>query len=143
MMMADHRTYASLVLEGPVQHRPRAARRWVVARCGDLELELTGADLPLLVSELVTNACNHGADPVTVRLSLGSTTVRIEVEDSYPGLPEVRHPDEREERGRGMLIVDSLTRGWGAENTPTGKVVWAEIPRRLSGPRDLQQVGGV
>lgn len=142
MMMADHRTYASLVLDGPAQHRPRKARRWVVARCGDLELDLTGADLPLLVSELVTNACIHGGDPVTVRLAVGPTTVRIEVEDSYPGRPEVRHPDEREERGRGMLIVDSLSHGWGTENTATGKVVWAEMPIHLDGPRGLKQVGG-
>lgn len=139
--MADHPARGSLLLEGPLWKRPGDARRWVLARCVELNLEPNGVDLPLLVSELVTNACVHGADPIIIRLDLNAARVRVEVEDSVPELPEVQRPDVREPRGRGMLIVESLSHMWGAESTPGGKVVWAEVPIRVDGTSRPQRVG--
>jgi hypothetical protein len=31
------------------------------------------------------------------------------------------------------LIVEALSRAWGAESTGAGKVVWAEVPIRPAG----------
>jgi anti-sigma regulatory factor (Ser/Thr protein kinase) len=87
----------------------------------------------LLVSELVTNACVHGAEPIRVRLDVDQRRVRVEVEDGSPVLPEVQRPDGRSTIGRGLRIVESLSRAWGAERVGAGKVVWAELPIRPGG----------
>jgi len=120
----------SLSLNGRASDRPRAARRWVVARCAALHVDAGNVDLPLLVSELVTNACVHGAEPIRVHLDVGQARVRVEVEDGSPVMPEVKRPDGRSTVGRGLLIVESLSRAWGAERAGAGKVVWAEVPVR-------------
>ena len=63
--MHDPHTRISLSLDGRASDRPRVARRWVIDRCAELHLDMEGTDLPLLVSELVTNACVHGAEPIS------------------------------------------------------------------------------
>jgi two-component sensor histidine kinase len=118
----------SFALSGPLQDRPRLARRWVMAKCTELQFDCAGVDLPLLVSELVTNACLHGGDPVTLRLELSRTRARVEVEDGVPGWPGMRSPTDRDPGGRGLLIVDSLSHVWGIDQAAAGgKVVWAEV----------------
>jgi anti-sigma regulatory factor (Ser/Thr protein kinase) len=120
------------------------ARRWVMARCAELRFECASVNLPLLVSELVTNACTHGADPVTLRLEMNSAKARVEVEDSIPELPGVRSPTDRDPGGRGLLIVESLSHGWGVEQTAAGgKVVWAEVLMEEPGNETLEKAGWV
>jgi hypothetical protein len=95
-------------------------------------------DLQLIASELVTNALVHGCG-AWVRMSLVPT---VEGERRYwrlavvgPGtseampLPRIPGPDES--TGRGLWVVDDLTRGcWGTDLTPVGeRVVWALLPR--------------
>lgn len=127
----------SVTLDGPLPRRPGDARRWVDERCSELSFECAGVDLPLLVSELVTNACLHGADPVTLRLEMSPTWARVEVEDAHPEWPELQWPDEQDTRGRGLQIVDLLSHVWGTEKTTVGKVVWAEVLMR----EPLERVG--
>jgi anti-sigma regulatory factor (Ser/Thr protein kinase) len=124
----DRQTRFSLALDGRASDRPRAARRWVVDRCAELDLEMEGTDLPLLVSELVTNACVHGAEPIIVHLDVANGRVRVEVEDGSSVMPKVRRSDGHSTEGRGLLIVEALSSAWGAERTGVGKVVWAEVP---------------
>jgi hypothetical protein len=45
-------------------------------------------------------------------------------------MPKVKRSDKRSTVGRGLLIVEALSRAWGAERTGAGKVVWAEVPIR-------------
>jgi anti-sigma regulatory factor (Ser/Thr protein kinase) len=90
-------------------------------------------DLTLLVSELVTNACVHGAESIRVHLDVDQRRLRVEVEDGSPMMPEVQRPDGRSTIGRGLLIVESLSSAWGAERSGAGKVVWAEVPIRPGG----------
>lgn len=125
--MAGGTSRFSITLAGPMARRPGAARRWVADRCAESRLDCVAVGLPLLVSELVTNACIHGADPVTLRLEVSRSWARIEVEDSVPEWPELLRTEECDPYGRGMLIVDSLSNVWGTESLPTGKVVWAEV----------------
>ena len=131
----------SLSLNGRASDRPRVARRWVVARCAALHVDVKNVDLPLLVSELVTNACAHGAEPIRVHLDVDQARVRVEVEDGSPVMPEVKRADGRSTVGRGLLIVESLSRAWGAERAGAGKVVWAEVPIRPAGSDSTLQVG--
>jgi anti-sigma regulatory factor (Ser/Thr protein kinase) len=131
--MHDPQTRISLSLDGRASDRPRVARRWVVDRCAELHLDMEGTDLPLLVSELVTNACVHGAEPIYIHLDVANGRVRVEVEDGSPVMPKVKRSDKRSTVGRGLLIVEALSRAWGAESTGAGKVVWAEVPIRPAG----------
>jgi anti-sigma regulatory factor (Ser/Thr protein kinase) len=142
--MSD-RTFKFIIgLIGPLQDRPREARRWVLARCAELRFDCAGVDLPLLVSELVTNACVHGGDPVTLRFEISRTWARVEVEDSIPRWPNVQSPTERDPGGRGLLIVDSLSHVWGIDETAAGgKVVWAEVLMEEPGNEKLEKVGCV
>jgi two-component sensor histidine kinase len=131
--VSNGRTRLSLSLDGRAYDRPRAARRWVADRCAELRLDIDGPDLTLLVSELVTNACVHGAEPIHVRLDVDHGRVRVEVEDGSPMMPEVQRPDMHSTTGRGLLIVESLSRARGAERVGAGKVVWAEVPIQTGG----------
>jgi len=129
----DAWTRLSLSLDGRAAGRPRAARHWMADRCAELHLDMDVTDLLLLVSELVTNACVHGAEPMRVLLDVDEGRVRVEVEDGSPMMPEVQRPDGSSTIGRGLLIVKSLSRAWGAERVGAGKVVWAEMPIRPGG----------
>lgn len=131
--MSNARTQLSLSLNGRAADRPRAARGWVADRCAELHLDIDGTNLTLLVNELVINACAHGADPIHVRLDVDQGRVRVEVEDGSPMMPEVQRPDMHSTTGRGLLIVESLSRARGAERVGAGKVVWAEVPIRTGG----------
>ncbi len=113
-----------------------------MAKCAGLRFDCSGVNLPLLVSELVTNACVHGADPVTLHLEIGHTKARVEVEDSIPEWPNVQSPSARDPGGRGLVIVESLSHMWGVENKVTGgKVVWAEVIMKEPGSEALEKVG--
>jgi serine phosphatase RsbU (regulator of sigma subunit) len=79
----------------------------------------------LLVSELVTNAIRYTDGDVTMRLVL-ENSLTLEVLDSSPALPRLRHAARDDERGRGLQIVSQLSHRWGARRTPSGKVVWCE-----------------
>jgi two-component sensor histidine kinase len=135
--VSNARTRLSLSLDGRASDRPRAARRWVADRCAELHLDIDGTDLTLLVSELVSNACVHGAEPIRVRLDIDQVRVRVEVEDGSPMMPEIKRPDGRSTIGRGLLIVESLRSAGGAERVGAGKVVWADVPIRPGGSHVL------
>jgi anti-sigma regulatory factor (Ser/Thr protein kinase) len=84
----------------------------------------------LVASELVTNAVRHGSGEVVLEIGTGSDEARIEVSDASTGVPSVVSPYEG--GGRGMLVVDAVSSGWGVERQPVGKTVWA---RFALGPR--------
>lgn len=89
----------------------------------------------LLTSEVVSNAVRHAATELAVRLRLEDdwTTLRVEVTDADGHLPEVQAPSDDATGGRGLLLVESLARRWGADATPAGKVVWFELGTRRRG----------
>ena len=81
----------------------------------------------LLVSELVTNAVRYAQGKIGLRLVLEGGLV-IEVLDDSAALPRLRHPDDSDERGRGLQVVSQLAQRWGARRAISGKVVWCELP---------------
>ncbi|MGO9078819.1 MAG: SpoIIE family protein phosphatase [Streptosporangiaceae bacterium] len=97
----------------------RPLRRWDLA-----ELIPT---TELLVSELVTNAVRYAQGRIGLRLVLEGALV-CEVLDDSAALPRLRHPEDDDERGRGLQIVSQIAQRWGARRTPAGKVVWCELP---------------
>jgi hypothetical protein len=84
-------------------------------------------DAEQVVSELVTNAILHGAQPVTLRILRGEHALRLEVEDCGRAIPVMSRPSADTMTGRGLSLVAALASGWGVEESPDGKVVWAEL----------------
>jgi len=83
----------------------------------------------LVVSEVVTNAVQHGAGVVRLRLLRRRTYVRVEVEDGSPTLPMLlARAGGAAEQGRGLEIVRKLAARWGSQRSGAGKLVWAELP---------------
>jgi anti-sigma regulatory factor (Ser/Thr protein kinase) len=100
---------------------------WLPAQ--DASAQTTADDLLLLVSELVTNACRHGAAPYRLTLEPKGADLRVEVADSGAELPTVR-PDQPEVPGGfGMRLVEQLAGAWGVRTDEVGKTVWLEIAR--------------
>ena len=79
----------------------------------------------LLVSELVTNAVRYGAGDIGLRL-IRAGSLLCEVRDDGYDLPTLCRADVTAENGRGLQLVTALAERWGAQRTPTGKVVWFE-----------------
>jgi anti-sigma regulatory factor (Ser/Thr protein kinase) len=108
-----------------------AARAQARRVCDDNHVEPDRCDaVELVLSELLGNACRHGADPVTYRTHLDAADVMVTVADAEP-LPPVEHadpdPDPDAEGGRGLFLVNAVSRSWGWEPTPSGKQVWARV----------------
>jgi anti-sigma regulatory factor (Ser/Thr protein kinase) len=87
--------------------------------------------LALLLSELVTNAIQHGgAGPEeTVQVRLASSPARVRVEVFDPGSNGAAPRDRVDEGGGyGLLLVDRLADDWGREDTGSGgSLAWFEL----------------
>jgi anti-sigma regulatory factor (Ser/Thr protein kinase) len=85
----------------------------------------------LLASELATNAVVHAtsAFTVTVLYPTPAGRVRIEVVDGNPAHPMPLRPPPTAPRGRGLLLVDSLSDEWGFQECAghDGKTIWFEL----------------
>lgn len=84
--------------------------------------------IALLVTELVTNAILHARTPLQLTLEARPGHVRICVEDESTEQPAVRHYASDAVTGRGLALVEQLASSWGVDATPSGKVVWCEVP---------------
>ncbi|MBW4721238.1 ATP-binding protein [Saccharothrix obliqua] len=84
-------------------------------------------DAALVVTELVSNAVDHATGPLELTVSRSGTGMRIEVADQSTTLPQPRPVEVDSARGRGLIIINALSRSWGTTPTANGKVVWAEL----------------
>ena len=106
------------------------ARRSILSAQADLPPGIRHR-LALLLSELVTNAIQHGGagehETVQVRVAARIDRVRVEVFD--PGANGALPRDRIEEAGGyGLLLVDRMSDGWGRETVPTGgSLAWFEL----------------
>ncbi|MER7480716.1 SpoIIE family protein phosphatase [Streptomyces sp. NPDC126510] len=98
-----------------------SAVRWL----SDRGLEETAFAAELILSELITNAVRHGAEPIRVRL-LYDRTLICEVSDASNTAPRLRRAASTDEGGRGLFLVAQLSQSWGTRYLPEGKVIWAE-----------------
>lgn len=89
----------------------------------------------LIVSELVTNALEHGKGEIVVRAVAREGSLYLSVSDDESNEPQLRQVNATSSRGRGLLIVDRLSSRWGV--TPSaggGKAVWAAIDSPTADP---------
>ena len=91
-------------------------------------------DSLLVITELVENVVQHTGDGGELVLRRCDDTVRIEVSDTSPCLPQQHPPDPRRIGGRGLLLVAAMTRAWGSRLSDGGKVVWADVPLSETAP---------
>ena len=103
----------------------RATERWAdevdLARC---------SDLVLIVSEFVANSVKHGPDGGRILLSLDVVDEGIRVEVRDEGRPQdIAQRPPRDDGpyagGRGLMVIDALSRSWGV--SPTPQLVWAIV----------------
>ncbi len=108
----------------------RAARTFVRSALDGWGMGNVAEIVTLLVSELVTNAVVHARSEVDVAVQLTPDGARVEVSDHSEEAPVVRAAESEDESGRGMAIVDSLSRAWGVRSRPDGgKTIWFEVGR--------------
>lgn len=89
-------------------------------------------DLRLVVSELATNAVVHAQTPFLVTLSSANGSVLLAIQDESTSGPVRASPDVMDMSGRGLMIVEALSREWGASTDAHGfKSVWASFTRGL------------
>lgn len=102
------------------------------------DLEREGVDdavlfaAKLIVSELVGNAVRHSStSEIAITWEISPEVVRIEICDELATLPRQANPVGLAQGGRGLLLVESVARRWGAEvlEGDSGKLVWAEVDR--------------
>ncbi|WP_405530903.1 SpoIIE family protein phosphatase [Streptomyces canus] len=98
-----------------------SAMRWL----SDRGLDEAAFAAELILSELMTNAIRHGAEPIRVRLLYGRTLI-CEVSDASNTAPHLRRAASTDEGGRGLFLVAQLSQSWGTRYLPEGKVIWAE-----------------
>jgi anti-sigma regulatory factor (Ser/Thr protein kinase) len=94
-------------------------------RCARKALRAWGAnpEANVVVSELVTNALQHGEPPISLVTERTAEIFRIGVCDKRHDLGAVSRDSV------GLRIVEALSRSWGVEQVKhNGKCVWAEFP---------------
>ena len=112
----------------PSARTARASVRQALAQWGYQELADTAC---LLVTEILTNAIRHARCPIKLTLCRAADELIIEVTDDSPQFPQRRLPDDDDEDGRGLVLVDALAAGWGTRPVVPGKTVWFTL--RLPG----------
>jgi hypothetical protein len=120
------------------------ARLHVKQMLWEWNLGMQAETAELIVSELVTNAVHAsvgltgswfagrwaaGMPPARLWLSSDRHRIMIQVWDGNHQMPTRQDVGFDEESGRGLLLVESLSAGWGAyaPERSSGKVVWAVV----------------
>ncbi|QKV95259.1 ATP-binding protein [Streptomyces sp. NA02950] len=82
-------------------------------------------NIVLVVSELVTNAVEHGKGDAQLRVRHLDEEVRIEVTDSSSIPAQMRPASDEAESGRGLILTSVLARKWGVSDD--GRTTWARF----------------
>jgi anti-sigma regulatory factor (Ser/Thr protein kinase) len=99
-----------------------AARRFVREQLSGYPQEMREA-VELMVSELATNSIRHAGSGFEIAVRAGKE-VRVEVTDHGSGEPRLLSPQPTDPSGRGLRIVEGLSKRWGISSRRGGKTVW-------------------
>jgi anti-sigma regulatory factor (Ser/Thr protein kinase) len=112
-----------LVITGELTELARV-RQWARRLLTDMTEDML-IDALAVVDELTSNALRHSRAPFRVGLRRRDGKLRVEVADGTTDEAAPRTPGS--DGGRGLLLVDAYSLGWGQEIHPDGKIVWAEL----------------
>jgi hypothetical protein len=129
---AEQRHQYDLAIGIPATPPLAGLRAWLRGLLGD-ESEEFVLDVELVATELVTNAYEHTERPLAIRVHRPAdrSVLRLEVDDGLPErLPSPGASSRGDFRGRGLLMVDGISRSWGVARHARFKTVWVEIPFR-------------
>jgi anti-sigma regulatory factor (Ser/Thr protein kinase) len=101
------------------------ARTFVSHHLIDYRLPYLVDSVRLVVSELATNALVHGQTSFVVTLSREDDTVRLTVRDDSDWVASRGPSQVLAAGGRGLGIVNVLSRDWGVITDMGSKTVWA------------------
>ncbi len=85
------------------------------------------AESLLIVSELVTNAVNHGRSPASLDLRYDGVRLRIGVSDTGPEQPEIRAWHHDAAGGLGLRLIDAVAGRWYVEVNEDGKTICCDL----------------
>jgi hypothetical protein len=112
----------------PVAAVAREARGLVTDGCDRWGVPDLAEPARIAVTELVNNVVAHAGTSMTVRVAPGDGALRLAVRDhcargpAYAGLAPLNSVG-----GRGLLLIDAVSRRWGSTPLPDGKVVWCVL----------------
>lgn len=79
----------------------------------------------LIVSELVTNSVQHAGGCLSLDVQARGATVTIGATDGSAAVPSRRDADDA--GGRGLMLIEAVSGGWGVQKRPGGKRVWVRL----------------
>jgi anti-sigma regulatory factor (Ser/Thr protein kinase) len=127
-------TEASVLLLPFAASSVGAARRRLMSDLMSADIyDSAVCDVALVISELLSNALRHAAplprSKIRIAWRIDADSVRVSVSDGG-GLtvPELGEPTPGATGGRGLRIVEKLSRRWGTSASDEGTTVWAEVP---------------
>jgi anti-sigma regulatory factor (Ser/Thr protein kinase) len=104
------------------------AREFVSLHLGAHHQRELVEDVRLVASELATNALTHAQTPFGMTLSSVNGSVLLAIRDGSSSVPVRSAPDVMGMSGRGLMIVELLSQGWGTSTDGHGfKSVWASF----------------
>ncbi|MFI1866434.1 ATP-binding protein [Streptomyces jumonjinensis] len=109
----------------PDVSRVQHMRRITKANLRHWKLAAVMVEALLIVSELVTNAIQHGDGPVRLRVEHHAHELRIEVTDGSPTMPVLREAGDDDESGRGLVLVAAMAEEWGVSGD--GETIWCSL----------------
>lgn len=121
-------------------------RRMVEQTCQEWGVPDIAFDATLVASELTENVIRHAGSDGWLRLELRTGESRgavltIAVADADPRPPRLCPATERQNGGRGLVLVAELSRAWGyLPQAQGGKVVWSVLA--IPGPMPTSGVPG-
>jgi anti-sigma regulatory factor (Ser/Thr protein kinase) len=128
VLMTPWRSAAEVTFHGPARTQTvEDARRLSAETMSAWSLPEFEERVTAIVAELVANAVRHARTAVDLSLIRRGSRLRIEVRDGDPAPPRRRDPEFLDENGRGMLIIERYSTGWGSIPQPDGKIVWVEV----------------
>jgi hypothetical protein len=110
----------------PVVGAARRARELVTEAGARWELPGLVGPACIVVTEMVNNVVAHVRGAMTVRLARRPGGLAVTVRDGSTRLPRFGGPvPPTSYGGRGLLLIDSVSRRWGSVPLDDGKIVWA------------------